>query len=126
MKTKTLNLYSQLVDKLFETIDDKFKSNLLNHFGPMESLDPRWRVPLTNIRPFLKGACSQYPDIEPHLFLDGHLDYDDASALVLDLLWQKIHGRLDIKSTLHFYRFYKIQIADDNLLVKKTVDSANK
>jgi hypothetical protein len=64
----------------------------------------------------LQQIANQNVGLESILLSDRYFLYEDVAALLIDLIWQQLHNQLDIKETLYFYRHYKIQISDKNLL----------
>ena len=115
---QTENLYQQLLNNLKNVIDQNFK-NQLSKESQIETLDPKWKAARQNIERYLQQIASQNMGIEPILLSDRYFLYEDVAALLVDLLWQDIHNQLDIKETLYFYRHYKIQISDKNLLTDR-------
>jgi len=112
---QTINLYQQLINNLKNAIDPNFKNQLTKE-AKIESLDPKWKAARQNIERYLQQIASQNMGLELILLSGGYFLYEDVAALVVDLLWQDIHNQLDIKETLYFYRYYKIQISDRYLL----------
>jgi hypothetical protein len=116
---QTINLYQQIVNNLKNGIDQNFKNQLFKE-GQIETLDPKWKAARQNIDRYLQQIASQNVGLEPVLLSDRYFLYEDVAALLIDLLWQELHNKLDIKETLYFYRYYKIQISDKYLLTDKT------
>jgi hypothetical protein len=116
---QTINLYQQIVNNLKNAIDQNFKNQLVKE-GQIETLDPKWKAARQNIERYLQQIANQNVGLEPILLSDRFFLYEDVAALLIDLLWQELHNQLDIKETLYFYRHYKIQISDKNLLTDKT------
>jgi hypothetical protein len=112
---QTINLYQQLINNLKNAIDPNFKSQLTKE-AKIESLDPKWKAARQNIERYLQQIASQNVGLEPILLSDRYFLYEDVAALLVDLLWQDIRNQIDIKETLYFYRYYKIQISDKYLL----------
>lgn len=112
---QTINLYQQLVNNLVNAIDQNFRSQLSKE-TQIESLDPKWKATRQNIERYLRQIANQNVGLEPVLLSDRYFLYEDVAALLIDLIWQQLHSKLDIKETLYFYRHYKIQISDKNLL----------
>jgi hypothetical protein len=112
---QTINLYQQIVNNLKNGIDQNFKNQLFKE-GQIETLDPKWKAARQNIERYLQQIVSQNVGLEPILLSDRYFLYEDVSALLIHLIWQDIHNKLDIKETLYFYRHYKIQISNKNLL----------
>ena len=112
---QTINLYQQLINNLRNAIDQNFK-NQLQKETRIESLDQKWKAARQNIQRYLQGIANQNVGLESVLLSDGYFLYEDVAALLIDLIWQDIHNQLDIKETLYFYKYYKIQISDRFLL----------
>jgi hypothetical protein len=112
---QTINLYEQLVNNLKNAIDPNFKNQLAKE-TKIESLDPKWKAARQNIERYLQQIASQNVGLEPVLLSGGYFLYEDVAALLIDFLWQEFHNQLDIKETLYFYKYYKIQISDKYLL----------
>lgn len=112
---QTINLYQQLVNNLINAIDQNFR-NQLSKETQIETLDPKWKTARKNIERYLQQIANQNVGIEPVLLSGGYFLYEDVAALLIDLIWQQLHNQLDVKETLYFYRHYKIQISDKNLL----------
>lgn len=115
---QTINLYQQLVNNLTNAIDQNFRSQLIKE-GQIETLDPKWKAARQNIERYLQQIASQNMGLEPILLSDRYFLYEDVAALLIDLIWQQLHNKLDIKETLYFYRYYKIQISDKYLLTDR-------
>jgi hypothetical protein len=116
---QTINLYQQIVNNLKNGIDQNFKNQLFKE-RQIETFDPKWKAARQNIERYLQQIASQNVGLEPVLLSDRYFFYEDVAALLIDLLWQELHNKLDIKETLYFYRYYKIQISDKYLLTDKT------
>jgi hypothetical protein len=112
---QTINLYQQLIDNLKNAIDPNFRNQLTKE-KQIETLGPKWKAARQNIERYLQQIANQNVGLESILLSGGYFLYEDVAALVVDLLWQDIHNHLDIKETLYFYRYYKIQISDRYLL----------
>ncbi len=112
---QTINLYQQIVNNLKVAVDGNFKKQLEKE-TQIETLDPKWKAARQNIERYLQQITNQNMGLEPILLSNRYFLYEDVSALLIDLIWQDIHNQLDIKETLYFYRYYKIQISDKNLL----------
>ena len=112
---QTINLYEQLKNNLINAIDQNFRNQLAKE-KQVETLDPKWKAARQNIQKYLQQIANQNVGLEPILLSDRYFLYEDVAALLVDLLWQELHNKLNIKETLHFYRYYKIQISDENLL----------
>jgi hypothetical protein len=115
---QTINLYQQLVNNLINAIDQNFRNQLAKE-TQIESLDSKWKTARQNIERYLQQIASQNMGLEPILLSDRYFLYEDVAALLIDLIWQQLHNKLDIKETLYFYRYYKIQISDKNLLTDR-------
>jgi ribosomal protein L17 len=116
---QTINLYQQIVNNLKNGIDQNFKNQLVKE-GQIETLDPKWKAARQNIERYLQQIANQNVGLEPILLSDRYFLYEDVAALLIDLLWQELHNKLNIKETLYFYRYYKIQISDKYLLTDRT------
>lgn len=112
---QTINLYEQILDNLINQIDQNFRNQLTKE-TQIETLDLRWKMARKNIEKFLQNIVNHHTGIEPFLLMDHYFILEDVAALFIDLLWQKLHGRLDIQETIYFYKNYKIQISDRFLL----------
>jgi outer membrane protein TolC len=112
---QTINLYQQLINNLKNAIDQNFK-NQLSKEVQIESLDSKWKAARQNIERYLQQIANQNMGLETILLSDRYFLYEDVAALLVDLLWQDFNNQLDIKETLYFYRNYKIQISEKNLL----------
>ena len=112
---QTINLYQQLIDNLINAIDQNFRNQLAKE-KQIETLDPKWKSARQNIERYLQQIANQNVGLEPILLSDRFFLYEDVAALLIDLIWQELHNKLDIKETLYFYRYYKIQISDKYLL----------
>lgn len=112
---QTINLYQQIINNLKNAIDANFK-NQLEKEAQIETLDQKWKAARQNIERYLQQIANQNVGLQPILLSDGYFLYEDVAALLIDLLWQEFHNKLDIKETLYFYRYYKIQISDKYLL----------
>ncbi len=115
---QTINLYEQLKNNLINAIDQNFRNQLAKE-KQIETLDPKWKAARQNIERYLQQIANQNVGLEPILLSDRYFLYEDVAALLVDLLWQELHNKLNIKETLHFYRYYKIQISDKNLLTDR-------
>ena len=112
---QTINLYEQLKNNLINAIDQNFRNQLAKE-KQIETLDPKWKSARQNIERYLQQIANQNVGLEPILLSDRFFLYEDVAALLIDLIWQELHNKLDIKETLYFYRHYKIQISDKYLL----------
>lgn len=115
---QTINLYQQLVNNLTNAIDQNFRNQLAKE-TQIESFDPKWKSARQNIERYLQQIANQNVGLEPVLLSDGFFIYEDIAALLVDLLWQQLHNKLDIKETLYYYRYYKIQIYNKYLLTDR-------
>jgi outer membrane protein TolC len=115
---QTINLYQQLINNLINAIDQTFRNQLTKE-TQIETLDPKWKAARQNIERYLQQIAGQNVGIEPVLLSDRYFLYEDVAALLIDLIWQQLHNKLDIKETLYFYRHYKIQISDKYLLTDR-------
>ena len=115
---QTINLYEQLKNNLINAIDQNFRNQLTKE-KQIETLDPKWKAARQNIERYLQQIANQNVGLEPILLSDRYFLYEDVSALLIDLIWQDLHNKLDIKETLYFYRYYKIQISNKNLLTDR-------
>jgi hypothetical protein len=115
---QTINLYEQLKNNLINAIDQNFRNQLTKE-KQIETLDPKWKAARQNIERYLQQIANQNVGFEPILLSNRYFLYEDVAALLVDLLWQELHNKLNIKETLHFYRYYKIQISDKNLLTDR-------
>jgi outer membrane protein TolC len=112
---QTINLYQQLVNNLINAIDQNFRNQLVKE-KQIETLDSKWKAARQNIERYLQQIASQNMELEPILLSDRYFLYEDVAALLIDLIWQQLHNKLDIEETLYFYRHYKIQISNKYLL----------
>lgn len=115
---QTINLYQQLVNNLINAIDQNFRNQLAKE-KQIETLDPKWKSARQNIERYLQQIANQNVGLEPIILSDRFFLYEDVAALLIDLIWQELHNKLDIKETLYFYRHYKIQISDKYLLTNR-------
>ena len=116
---QTINLYQQLVNNLVNAIDQNFR-NQLSKETQIETFDRKWKTARQNIERYLQQITSQNMGLEPILLSDRYFLYEDVAALLIDLIWQQLHNKLDIKETLYFYKHYKIQISNKYLLTDIT------
>ena len=116
---QTINLYQQLVNNLINAIDQNFRNQLTKEVQ-IETLDPKWKTARQNIERYLQQIASQNLGLEPVILSDRYFLYEDVAALLIDLIWQQLHNKLNIKETLYFYRHYKIQISEKYLLTDRT------
>jgi superfamily II DNA or RNA helicase len=110
-----LNKLLELVNNLKNVIDQNFKNQLIKE-QRVETFDSKWKAARQNIERYLQQIASQNVGLEKTLLSDRFFLYEDVAALLIDLLWQDLHEQLEIKETLHYYKYYKIQISEKNLL----------
>ena len=115
---QTINLYQQIINNLKNGIDQNFKNQLIKE-KRIETLDSKWKAARKNIERYLQQIASQNVGLETVLLSDGFFLYEDVAALLVDLLWQETHDKLQVKETLYYYKYYKIQIYNKNLLTDK-------
>jgi hypothetical protein len=115
---QTINLYEQLKNNLINAIDQNFRNQLAKE-KQIETLDPKWKAARQNIERYLQQIANQNVGLEPILLSDRYFLYEDVAAILIDLIWQELHNQIDIKETLYFYRYYKIQISDEYLLTDR-------
>lgn len=117
---QTINLYVQILENLKNAIDPNFKKQLEKEYQ-IETLDQKWKTVRKNIQKYLENIGGQSPELQKPLLSDGYFLYEDIAALFLDLIWQAVHSRIEVKETLYYYKNYKIQISDKNLLTCATI-----
>ena len=115
---QTVNLYQQLVNNLKNALDQNFKNQLFKE-KKIETFDPQWKSARQNIERYLRQIASQNIGFETVLLSDKFFLYEDVAALLVDLLWQETHDKLEVKETLYSYKYYKIQVYCKNLLTDK-------
>lgn len=115
MKEEIINIYNQATTNLAGMIDPNFRNELLKS-NAIESLDPKWKTARKNIEGYINHIAQQNEQAKQWLSYEGYFIFEDVAALLLDLLWQNLHSKLDIEETIRFYKNYKIQISDKNLL----------
>jgi DNA-binding ferritin-like protein (Dps family) len=115
---QTINLYQQIINNLKNGIDQNFKNQLIKE-KRIETLDSKWKAARKNIERYLQQIASQNVGLEDILLSNRFFLYEDVAALLVDLLWQEIHDKLEIKETLYYYKYYKIQVYCKNLLTDK-------
>jgi hypothetical protein len=115
MKEEIINTYNQVATNLANMIDPNFRNELLKS-NTIESLDPRWKAARKNIEGYINHISQQDEQVKQWLSCEGYFLFEDCAALLLDLLWQILHSNLETEETIHFYKNYKIQISDRNLL----------
>lgn len=116
---QTINLYQQIINNLKNGIDQNFKNQLIKE-KRIETLDSKWKAARKNIERYLQQIASQNVGLEDILLSNRFFLYEDVAALLIDLLWQDLHDKLDTKETLYFYKYYKIQISNKYLLTDRT------
>jgi len=115
---QTVNLYQQLVNNLKNALDQNFKNQLFKE-KKIETFDSKWKSARQNLERYLRQVASQNVGFETVLLSDGFFLYEDVAALLVDLLWQEAHNELEVKETLYYYKYYKIQVYCKNLLTDK-------
>jgi 3-oxoacyl-ACP reductase-like protein len=115
---QTVNLYQQLVNNLKNALDQNFKNQLFKE-KKIETFDSKWKSARQNLEKYLQQVASQNVGFETVLLSDGFFLYEDVAALLVDLLWQETHNELEVKETLYYYKYYKIQVYCKNLLTDK-------
>jgi hypothetical protein len=115
MKAEIINTYNQIVGNLYNMIDPNFRNELLKS-NSIESLDPRWKAARKNIEGYINHISQQNEQVKQFISYEGYFLFEDVAALLVDLLWQSLHSRLETESTIFYYKNYKIQISDKNLL----------
>jgi hypothetical protein len=115
MKEEIINTYSQAVNNLSAMIDQGFRNELLKNLS-IETLDPKWKPARKNIEGYINHISQQNDQIKQWLSYEGYFLFEDIAALLLELLWQNLHSNLETEETIRFYKNYKIQISDKNLL----------
>jgi len=115
MKEEIVNIYNQAATNLANMIDPNFRNELLKS-NTIESLDPKWKTGRKNIEGYVNHITQQNEQVKQWLSYEGYFLFEDVAALLLDLLWQNLHSKLEIEETIRFYKNYKIQISDRNLL----------
>lgn len=112
-------IYSQLVSAIYNGIDNNFRFQL-NNCGRIEAFDPKWAGARQSIGNFVGNIVNQDSNAKQLVTYSGYFTVEDVSAILLDLVWQKIHDKLDLYDTITHYKEYKIQLSDDKLLTDKT------
>ncbi len=115
MKKEILDIYNQALGNLSSMIDPNFRNELLKS-RTIESLDSRWKAARKNIEGYVNHIAQQNEQVKQCISLDGYFLFEDVAALLLDLLWQSLHSKLEMEETIFYYKTYKIQISDKNLL----------
>jgi len=115
MKEEIVNIYNQAVANLTGMIDPNFR-NELSKSNTIESLDLKWKTARKNLEGYVNHISQQNEQVKQCLSYEGYFLLEDTAALLLDLLWQNLHSKLEIEETIRFYKNYKIQISDKNLL----------
>jgi len=115
MREEITNIYSQAVANLTNMIDPNFRNELLKSHA-IESLDPKWKAARKNIEGYINHITQQNQQASQWLSCEGYFLFEDIAALMLDLLWQSLHSKLETEETIFYYKNYKVQISDKNLL----------
>jgi hypothetical protein len=115
MKREIVDIYNQAVGNLSNMIDPNFRNELLKSYT-IEALDPRWKAARKNIEGYINHITQQNDQLKQFICLEGYFLFEDAAALLLDLLWQSLHSKLETEETIFYYKTYKIQISDRFLL----------
>ena len=118
MKKEIVDIYNQAVGNLSNMVDPNFRNELLKS-RTIESFDPRWKAARKNIEGYVNHIAQQNDQIKQLISLDGYFLFEDIAALLLELLWQNLHSKLETEETIFYYKNYKIQISDKNLLTWK-------
>lgn len=118
MNEEIVNIFNQIVANLSNIIDPNFRNELLNSHT-IESLDPKWKTARKNIEDYIKYITKENEKAWQLLSHKGYFLYEDSAALLLELLWQSIHSKLETENTIFHYTNYKIQICNKNLLTYK-------
>ncbi len=121
MKREIVDIYNQTVGNLSNIIDPNFRNELLKSYT-IESLDPRWKAARKNIEGYINHITQQNDQLKQLICLEGYFLFEDAAALLLDLLWQSLHSKLETEETIFYYKTYKIQISNKNLLTAPSKD----
>ena len=98
-----------------ESLKNKDTKELFKNFS-IETLDLKWKPARKNIEGYINHISQQNDQIKQWLSYEGYFLFEDIAALLLELLWQNLHSRLETEETIRFYKNYKIQISDKNLL----------
>jgi hypothetical protein len=115
MNSEIIDLYTAVLNNLKNSIDPNFRNELLKEHQ-IESLDNRWKQARINIQQYIENVKNHHPQIDNVISYHGYFLYEDIAAIFLDLIWQDLHNKLDIKETIFYYKTYKIQICNRNLL----------
>lgn len=115
MNQEIVNIYNQSVSNLSNMIDPNFRNELLKT-NNMESLDQKWKAARKNIEGYVNHISQQGEQFKQLISFNGYFIFEDVAALLLDLLWQNLHSKLETEETIFYYKNYKIQISDKNLL----------
>jgi len=117
MDNTIIDIYTGIFNNFKNQVehDVAFKNTLLKEHA-IETLDPKWKSLRENIQRYLEFVKNQHPEIENKLLYNGYFIYEDVAAIFLDLFWQYIHNKLNIRETILHYKVYKIQICNRNLL----------
>jgi len=115
MNNEIIDLYTAVLNNLKNSIDPNFRNELLKE-RQIESLDVRWKQARINIQKYIENVKNHHPQIDNVISYHGYFLYEDIAAIFLDLIWQDLHNKLEIKDTIFYYKTYKIQICNRNLL----------
>lgn len=107
--------YNEFVINLSKEINVNLRNRLLQ-ISFMEALEDKWKPVRENIKEYINHLSQGKDNIKKLIFINGHLNMDDVTALTLDLLWQNLCGEMNVLKTIHFYSYYKIQNNLENLL----------
>jgi hypothetical protein len=119
MNNEIIDLYTALLNNLKNSIDPNFRNELLKEHQ-IETLDGKWKQARTNIQQYIENVKNHNPQIDSILSYRGYFLYEDIAAIFLDLIWQDLHNKLDIRDTIFYYKTYKIQICNRNLLTDRS------
>lgn len=112
---ETFNLYTEIFNNLKNAIGQNFKEQLKKE-QKIETFDQKWKPVRQNIEMYLRNFAQQNAGIEKYILSDGYFLYEDVAALFLELVWQDSNSKLEILDTIFFYKNYKVQIGNENLL----------
>jgi len=115
MNNEIIDLYTAILNNLKNSVDPNFRNELLKE-RQIETLDSKWKQARVNIQQYIENVKNHHPEINNVLSYYGYFLYEDIAALFLDLIWQDLHNKLEIKETIFYYKTYKIQICNRNLL----------
>lgn len=119
MRQEIVNAYDQVVANLSNIIDPNFRNELLKS-NAIEPLDPKWKAARKNIEGFISHISQQNMQVKHWLSYEGYFLFEDIAALLLELLWQSLRSKLETENTIFYYKTYKIQISEKNLLTWTT------